>query len=143
MNNLALVEPHAKRLEDAADKMDSDGIGGHPTRGHAVVLRQMASSMRADAAQGKLSHAVNDFGGVHAVARTTRYPVVTVMEAMTNPQNHILVKTAVAEAGRLGFDIDENKPINVSALNAALQGKDPERRWRLKESLYKLHLIPA
>ena len=148
-NQLDKIEPHAKRLEDAADKMDASGVGGHPTRGHAAFLRTMAGSIRADAATGKLPHAYNnpngsDFGAVSAVARTTsRYPVVTVMEAMTDPQNHILVKTAVSEAGRLGFDFDENKPINVAALNAALQGKDPDRRMRLKEALYKLHLIPA
>ncbi len=46
-DQLARVEPHAARLEDIADGMDAAGIGGHPTRGHAVMLRYMASCLRA------------------------------------------------------------------------------------------------
>ena len=51
------VEPHAKRLEDAADKMEADGMGmggagmGMP---HTKMLRHMAGSMRADAAMGRM-----------------------------------------------------------------------------------------
>ena len=48
------VEPHAKRLDDAADKMETDGIGSDANSGHIHVLRKMASSMRADGAQGRL-----------------------------------------------------------------------------------------
>jgi hypothetical protein len=65
-NHLAKVEPHAKRLDDEADRMDNDGIGGHPTRGHAVFLRNMAGSMRADAAQGKMPHVYTVEGGLWA-----------------------------------------------------------------------------
>src|SRR5262245_37831471 len=61
-NNLAKIELHAKRLEAIADKMDQDGVGGHPTRGHAAILRQMASSMRADAARGKTPHTYEPSG---------------------------------------------------------------------------------
>ena len=71
-NHLAKIEPHAKRLEDAADKMDDDGIGGDEGRGHAKVLRQMAGEMRADAAQGKMPHI---FYGFHAKADVKAAPV--------------------------------------------------------------------
>jgi hypothetical protein len=56
----ALVEQHAANLEAIARQMDRDGIGGHPTRGHAVVPRHMAACMRADAAVGETVH---EFGG--------------------------------------------------------------------------------
>ncbi len=56
MNQLHKVEPHAVALEDAADRMDAAGIAGHPTRGHAVVLRTMATAMRADASQHKVPY---------------------------------------------------------------------------------------
>jgi hypothetical protein len=58
-NLLPTIEPHAARLEAAADAMLADGIGGDPTSGHAVVLRKMASEMRADAARGRLSGTFN------------------------------------------------------------------------------------
>jgi hypothetical protein len=44
--NQATVNEHAARLERIAAGMLRDGIGAHPTRGHAVVLRQMAASLR-------------------------------------------------------------------------------------------------
>jgi hypothetical protein len=55
-----VVAKHAQRLEAAADAMTSDGIGQHLTSGHAVVLRRMASSMRAEAAAGALPSRWND-----------------------------------------------------------------------------------
>lgn len=60
-NHLAKVERHAAELEKAADHMDAAGIGGHPTRGHAVVLRNMASDIRANAAVGKMPHVFDYF----------------------------------------------------------------------------------
>ena len=62
-NHLDKVEPHAKRLEDVAAKMDEAGIGGHATSGHAAVLRKMAETMRADAAEGKMPHVFHSFMG--------------------------------------------------------------------------------
>ncbi|WP_051949296.1 DUF6582 domain-containing protein [Methylosinus sp. PW1] len=50
----ALVEPHAKALEAAADAMATDGIGGHQTYGHVVLARGLAKSLRASAVTGIL-----------------------------------------------------------------------------------------
>jgi hypothetical protein len=58
------IEEHAVRLERIAAGMIRDGIGGHPTRGHAAVLRQMAYSMRADAAQGITPQVFTDEYGI-------------------------------------------------------------------------------
>ena len=54
------VEPHAARLEAAADSMEQDGIGLHEPAGHAHHLRRMAHAMRADAAHGKIPHSYHD-----------------------------------------------------------------------------------
>ena len=64
-NQLALVEPHAVALEKQAELMDEAGIGGHPKRGHAAILRDMAGCLRADAARGKLS---DTYDGMYASA---------------------------------------------------------------------------
>lgn len=63
---VAKVEPHANRLEAAADQMDKDGIGLHQTAGHVNHLRRMADAMRADAAVGKVPHAYHDAGSYWA-----------------------------------------------------------------------------
>jgi hypothetical protein len=48
-------------MEKAADHMDAAGIGGHPTRGHAAILRNMAGDLRAQAAQGKMPFVYDSF----------------------------------------------------------------------------------
>jgi hypothetical protein len=58
----AIVEPHAAALEACSAAMQAAGIGLHPTTGHVGLVRRLADSMRADAAQGKLPHAFN--GGI-------------------------------------------------------------------------------
>lgn len=55
------VEPHAKRLDEAANKMEDAGIGLHANGGHVHILRKMANDMRADAAQGKMPHVFDRF----------------------------------------------------------------------------------
>jgi hypothetical protein len=59
-HTMSLVEPHAKACEACAAGMEAAGIGGHPERGHAVVLRKMAGHMRAAAAMGQVPHIYRD-----------------------------------------------------------------------------------
>ena len=58
--SLGKVGGHADRLEALADAMAKDGVGLDSIRGHAATLRRMASSMRADAANGRVPHAFSD-----------------------------------------------------------------------------------
>lgn len=60
-NQIAKVEKHASELEKAAEHMDAAGLGGHPTRGHAAIARNMAGDMRAQAAQGKMPFSYDAF----------------------------------------------------------------------------------
>lgn len=69
---VAKVEPHANRVEAAADQMEKDGIGLHETSGHVSHMRRMAGAMRADAAVGKMPHAYHDSGSYWAQAEAAR-----------------------------------------------------------------------
>lgn len=51
------ADRHARVLEAAAIGLEKDGLGLHPIAGHVATLRDMAGSMRADAARGKVSYA--------------------------------------------------------------------------------------
>jgi hypothetical protein len=53
---MAMVEPHADRLEAAADEMSKAGIGLHATDGHVSHIRRIAGSLRAAAAEGRVAH---------------------------------------------------------------------------------------
>jgi len=76
-NHLGKVEKHAAEMEKAAEHMDAAGIGGHPTRGHAAVLRNMAGDLRAQAAQGKMPFAYEAFYASAAEVRASADDRVT------------------------------------------------------------------
>jgi hypothetical protein len=65
------VEPHAKRLEDAANAMEAAGIGAHLSDGYGARLRHMAACLRADAAHGKLPSIYH--GQLHAAAEPKQF----------------------------------------------------------------------
>jgi hypothetical protein len=148
MNNLQKIEPHAKRLEDAADRMDKDGIGGHATRGHAAVLRDMASCMRADAAVGKMPHVYNGGGAMYAVAADVApkgRPILTLMQAAAaKKENAPLVQMICATARRMGLTcIDPSEKIDINKLNLELTNRKVgiDERMSLKAMLSRLHTI--
>jgi hypothetical protein len=135
-NNLTKVEPHAKRLEDAADRMDKDGIGGHATRGHAAVLRDMASSMRADASVGKLPHIYNGGGAMFGAADNARLPrgrlspLRTPAQAVAaNPEHEGTIKQLRGEGRRMGYELADDKIVNRTELEAAF-AKHPDQTTR-------------
>ena len=79
-NMLSKVEKHASELEKAADHMEAAGIGGHPSRGHAAILRNMAGDLRANAARGVMPAV---FDGFYAAAdvRTDKVDVEGAVKA--------------------------------------------------------------
>ena len=66
--HMAKVEPHATALENIADAMEKDGIGGHARMGHVKACRAMADHLRAAAATGKLADSWPGYDGFHAAA---------------------------------------------------------------------------
>jgi cold shock CspA family protein len=114
-NQLEKIEPLAKRLEDAADKMDAAGIGGHAVRGHVAVLRDMASSMRADAVKGKMP---DEYGGLlYAVADNNARlpkgrlsPLRTPAEVLrANPEHQGTISQLRGEGRRMGTSLPTTK----------------------------------
>ena len=84
-NHLAKVEPVAIELERAADNMEAAGIGGHPTRGHAVLAREMAADIRANAAKGVLPSAFDRLyaaADVHAASGKVKVNAADVERAL-------------------------------------------------------------
>lgn len=68
-----LVKPHADRLHQVADDMEAAGIGAHPSRGHAAVLRHMADSMMAEAHSGKTPNIYGGVSGYYDASRDRRF----------------------------------------------------------------------
>lgn len=124
--------------------MDKAGIGGHATRGHAAVLRDMAGCMRADAARGRMP---NEYGGFlnAAAAAPKGRPLLTLTEAATaKKENAPLVQQICATAQRMGLTcIDPEKQIDISKLNLELTNRKigTDERMSLKAMLSRLHVI--
>jgi hypothetical protein len=128
---VAKIEPHATRMEAAADQMEKDGIGLHATQGHVNQIRRMADSMRADAALGKVPHAYHDSGSYWAsgdrrqpepqqpAQQTVKIEETAEFKAMqaSFDQQAKDLKTAQDAAAALGTKFDD--------LNAKLTGLRP------------------
>ena len=81
-NLLPKIEPYAVKLENCAAAMEEAGMGGHPSRGHAAVLRDMAGKMRAEAATGKMPHVYEGAGWMGAsVEKTEKVDADAVVKA--------------------------------------------------------------
>jgi hypothetical protein len=120
MNALETVAGHADRLDAAADAMAKDGVGLHDTRGHVATLRRMASSMRADAASGRVPHAFTD--NFYASAAVQQLPAQ-------------ILKT-LAAAG-----ISASEKISAGEFDAKATGIDPHDRLRAKLALDKIGML--
>jgi hypothetical protein len=120
-NHLSRVEPIALALEKVADNMDKDGIGGHPTRGHATFLRSMAAAMRVDATSGKIPHEYNSTGHYSAASvHAATDPLAAAFAPILDDLKHL----------SSGLDALGRKPIapNVAELLRTLGLADDGRR---------------
>ena len=114
-NMLPKVEPHAAGLEKIADAMECDGIGGDPNNGHAVLLRRMAGSMRAEAAQGRLPSSWYSYASAEKPPTTTVAPPV-----VTAPSAELT--QLISDVAALGTKITDLKA------SAAKTSPDPGRK---------------
>ncbi|MGO9683983.1 MAG: hypothetical protein ACLPTZ_15620 [Beijerinckiaceae bacterium] len=125
MNQLAKVEPHAAELEKIADKMDAAGIGGHPRRGHAPVLRDMAGSMRADAAHGATPYRFSELAAADDGS----------VRAASTPENDRRMAAVMKEAAhmlrRVGISEVDGK-LDMPVLDRAMATRPVHERMRLK-----------
>lgn len=147
MSNLStVVEPHARNLETSADAMEGAGIGGHPTRGHAAIMRRMAADLRANAVQGKLPSAFD--AGMYASAASDTAPAPRALTALSplaaaaaNPMLKPLLRNLKARCERLGYDLKDNEVIDPFELDRAFAGKPVGERLAIKCSLGQIGLL--
>ena len=118
------VEPHAAALDSCAAAMDAAGVGGDATRGHAVVVRKMASSMRAEAAMGKIPHIFRDHDYPYYASADNR---------ATRDEEKVMADADAAAAALAKAVEDAVKPLNDKLAAAQTQIADitaGERRTR-------------
>lgn len=124
-NVLDKVEPHAKRLNDAADKMEEAGIGLEASAGHVHVLRKMADGMRADAANGKMPHVFDRFYAAADKAATgaVKADEAAVAAVKAESEKQIAeVKAAAEKAEAAHKDAVAALETQVKTLTAKLEG---------------------
>lgn len=108
MSSLDKVAKHADALDKIAGDMQADGIGLHATRGHAMMLKSMASAMRADAANGKVPHEYSGIG-YYASADVAPLPSLvlrTLTAAGIETDAKITVEDFDKQAQKAGLSID-------------------------------------
>lgn len=132
---VAKIEPHATRMEAAAEQMEKDGVGLHETQGHVSHLRRMAGSMRADAAVGKVPHAYHDAGSYWASSE--RRPEPQQQQQQPQQQQTLKIeetpefKALKASADQLAADLKTSQDATAALdtkftdLNAKFTGMRP------------------
>jgi len=169
--HMAKVEPHAAALENVADAMEKDGIGGHGRMGHVKACRAMADHLRAAAATGKLADSWPGFDGFYAAAeKTEAKPAaeseevkalkdqvsslntkLTDMQAAAAKQSTPADRKTLAPAithllARSGLSLPEGgKSLSVGEVDKMLASStlDPVQKMELKSALSKLGAIAA
>ena len=110
---------------------------------HAPILHALSNQGLLDSAEG------GNGGEIRAKSFTDarRNAVVTMVQAATgDPRNAEMLRQIRANARRLNvgelFE-DGTKPIDLNALNKGLANAPTVDRWRFRDMLYSLRLIPA
>lgn len=110
---MSKVEPHAARLEAAAEKMEQEGVGAAGSQGHVHHLRRMADSMRADAARGKIPDSYHDSGAYWAMAQQQQ---AQQLAATAAPLQAVKVEeTPEFKALQAAFDAEKTKSADAIA----------------------------
>jgi len=124
------VEPHASAIEKIASDMEAAGVGAAPN-GHAAVLHRMASSMRSEAAMGKVPHVFHDYSAYAAADKS----VVDVAAASASVEKKIADAIAAAVAPLSASLKDANDKLAASATQISdlkagkrLDSTPPERK---------------
>ena len=112
------VEPHAADLEDRAMKMEKDGIGSDARTGHVKVIRNMAASMRAEAAMGRMPSSYSGMGMM--AAADAAHMSTTVAPKIEDDPAFKALKDKLAST--------ETQVADMKAAAARKGGAEPERK---------------
>lgn len=111
---VAKVEPHANRLEAAADQMEKDGIGLHDTQGHVRHLHRMAAAMRAEAAMGKMPSSYHDAGSYWASGDRSRQQDLNPQPAAVKIEETAEFKALKASADAQAIELKASKDASAA-----------------------------
>jgi Tfp pilus assembly ATPase PilU len=125
---------------DTARRALERSVGFLAPEHHDQILAALSS-------EGLLDEPKNaENGGKIRAAATDlpKRPLLTPLQASQarNGANKDLLRSVMAQAARMGYQIKDNELVDMVALNAALKGQEVGARLALKAALHKLALIP-
>ena len=119
------IQPHIDGLRSCAAAMEAAGVGMHPQRGHVAVLNHMASSMEADAAQGKVPHIYRDHDWTFASRENPPKDKTKEQEDMDAAQFKALTESIAALSAKVDSTATTVTDLKASAFRASAE---PVRR---------------
>jgi len=126
---------HEGFIEPALRELDAAGLLDSERSGNGGFARVRATSQQSDRTTQETVHELR--------ANSVR----TMMAAAEADRRNVeLLRQIHANARRLGVGAlfnDYSKPVDAEALDVALRDKPIADRWRFKEMLYCMKLIPA
>jgi hypothetical protein len=141
----SLVQPHVDALMERADKMTAEGVGGHPSNGHAEHLRKMAACMCAEAAMGKVPHEYNSYFNANEATTIAakaeeiepKVDIEMTKDELNSALTPILDKLAAMEA-KLNEKVAEIDTKVVDLKAAAVRDASPPTRQTFSPEVTKL-----
>jgi hypothetical protein len=75
------VERHAQAFENLSAALTKSGIGGHATRGHAIMATKLANDLRSTAALGQIPYEFRDNSMYASAPRLSAQATAVLREA--------------------------------------------------------------
>lgn len=99
------VSTHVAAARNLAACLEAVGVGTHPTRGHAAILRRMANHIETEAAKNHKPSEFNDAVGLHAAADNPSgvvYQLSAAMNHRRDPLQQVLKRIGLDAAASRG-----------------------------------------
>jgi len=125
-NVRSMVEPHCSALESTAAAMESAGVGVGADRGHVHVLRRMADSMRAEAAEGKVPSKWYD-GSYYSSADTTQQTQTEEVDLKKDEVTALIAEAVTAALKPLQDELKASKDALAAAETKLTDAKNLQR----------------
>lgn len=116
------VSSHVAQLRNAADCLTAVGVGTHPTRGHAAVLRWMANHIEGAAAKNEKPSEFNE-AGLYASAAGGAEVSIAAAIGRDPALGRLLDSIDLAAAARRGETISVDD-LNERLGKAGITGRD-------------------
>ncbi len=135
---MSKVKAHADKIRACSAGLSADGIGTHPSQGHAMALNKIADNLEASAASGEMPHVYqgNDFLQASKATPTVTDTKDTEIEGLKSQLKDEVasMKTALEDLKKTKFEAaaaPERKTLAIGARNVLLKAgispKDGEK----------------